>query len=278
MKIFANTIVQNEDRFLWFAITSIIDNVDKVLIWDTGSTDNTSQIMKDLKKKYPKKVDINFHGPVSIDDYPEVRNEMLKKSNSDWMIIVDGDEVWWDEKIKETVATIKKNPKLDTVVNRYINLVGDMYHKQPDNAGKYNIDGATGNLTIRAMNMKNGNIKFAKPHGQLGAVNEKGVLIQELPAKNRKHIPGGSYLHMTHLNRTSGSSKIVPKRSFKYKYEIGEKLPLDYFYPESFFKPHPSYVNCPWLSSSLSYKIRASVLTPLKNFKRDLNIPTKSGY
>ena len=52
MKIWANTVVHNEENFIWFAIMSVVDYVDKVLVYDTGSTDQTVSIIKEIKKAY----------------------------------------------------------------------------------------------------------------------------------------------------------------------------------------------------------------------------------
>ena len=48
--IWGNTIVKNEDKYLYFAVESVIEFLDKLLIWDTGSSDNTIEIIKLLKK------------------------------------------------------------------------------------------------------------------------------------------------------------------------------------------------------------------------------------
>ena len=279
MKIWVNTLVQNEDKFLWFAVSSVIDCVDHIVIWETGSTDNTLQIMKALKKIYKDKVSIKSVGSVSVVKYPEIRTEMLNSSKADWVILVDGDEVWWNEKIKKIVNLInKKGDKLDSIVNRYINLVGDIYHYQPEEAAKYKIDGVEGNLTIRAMNLKIPGLRFDKPHGQLGIVDDKGVLIQNQDKKRRFFLDEVCYVHLTHLKRSSGNDKNVPKRSFKYKHDLGIQLPGDYYYPEAFFQKRPVFVSNPWFKRSIKYLVVALIFTPLKVIKRKIPLFEKSGY
>ena len=104
-----HTIVQNEEKYLWFSVMSIIDFVDEVFIWDTGSTDNTVPIIKEIKKLYPNKIYFKEVGMVDPDKFTSIRQEMLRETTSDWLMIVDGDEVWWNDRIREVVSIINQN-------------------------------------------------------------------------------------------------------------------------------------------------------------------------
>ncbi|KKR11163.1 MAG: Glycosyl transferase family 2 [Candidatus Woesebacteria bacterium GW2011_GWA1_39_21b] len=70
MKIWAHTLVRNEERYIWFSVMSVINYVDKILIWDTGSTDNTVSIIREIKKKYPEKIDFKKVGKVDAQKNP----------------------------------------------------------------------------------------------------------------------------------------------------------------------------------------------------------------
>ena len=39
--ITVHCVVKNEERWIWFAINSILDIAEKILVYDTGSTDKT---------------------------------------------------------------------------------------------------------------------------------------------------------------------------------------------------------------------------------------------
>ena len=56
MKIWANTVVNNEENFIWFSVMSVIKFIDRIVIYDTGSTDNTVSIIEELKRKNPGKI------------------------------------------------------------------------------------------------------------------------------------------------------------------------------------------------------------------------------
>lgn len=281
MSIWANTLVQNEDRYLWYSVGSVINYVDKVLIWDTGSTDNTLKVIQELKLRYPHKILFKEVGNVSPQEFTNVRKQMLSETKSDWMMILDGDEVWWDDSIRSLTSEIATNGnKYDSVVSNYINLVGDIYHSQPENAGKYKIKSKEGFFTIRAMNKnKIKGLNIDKPHGQQGFYDSKRRLIQERSGDDMYFIDKPSFLHFTNLQRSNSRNMDlkVPKRGFKLKHEIGNTFPGDFYYPEVFFKKRPKIVQSVWKSMNKFFYIRALIETPLRKIKRTLLIG-KSGY
>lgn len=280
MKIWAHTLVRNEERYIWYAVMSVIDQVDKMLIWDTGSDDATVEIIKEIKKLRPEKVSFKQVGKVNPDEFTQVRQKMLNKTESDWFILVDGDEVWWDDSIKKLVGTIQKEGGfLDSIVNRCYNIVGDIYHYQEEAAGHYQIDEKRGHLVIRAMNKKIPGLHLEKPHGQQGFFDKDGVLIQERLKKRRKFLEI-HYLHFTHMIRSSAYSLDlkVPKRGIKLKYELGIPFSSDFYYPEVFFRHKPPIVPPPWIKRQKDYVLRAAMELPLKRVKRRFLRPRKSGY
>lgn len=270
MSIWGHTLVKNEDRHLWFAVTSAIDYLDKLLLWDTGSKDDTVKIAKKLQEKYPDKIEFEEVGEVDISEFTEVRNKMLEQTRGDWLLVLDGDEVWWEDSTREAVELIKKQgDRLETIVTPVINVVGDIYHYQEEAAGRYEIDGQKGHYNIRFVKRSIPGLHLEKPHGTQGFFDEDGREIQKREKEKRHHMQG-KLLHFTHLSRSSSKKgdKSVPKRAKKYKYEMGERFPPDFYYPEALFKPRPSFVKSPWERMSKEYFFRALVQTPLKKAKR----------
>ncbi len=281
MLIWAHTIVKNEDLYLWYAVSSVIEHVDKVLLWDTGSSDNTLSVIKELQNRYPSKISFKEVGEVNPDQFTVVRQRMLDESKCDWVLMVDGDEVWWEEKIKKLRDIIDlKGDVLDSIVSKYYNVVGDIYHFQDETAGKYNIDGKTGTYNIRAFNRHIKGIKFIKPHGQQGIVDHKDILIQNQDKDKRDWLYGYSYLHFTNMRRSEKrlNDLKVPKRKFKLKYEIGNRFPPDFYYPEVFFKEKPETIPNVWKTTNKIFKASALIQTPLKRLKRKYFSSKKSGY
>jgi len=279
MRIWAHTIVRNEERYIWYAVMSIIDYVDKVLIWDTGSEDSTLKIIEEIKKARPGKVSFKEVGKVNPEEFTKVRQKMLDESRCDWFVLIDGDEVWWEESIKKLTGTIQREgDTLETIVTPTYNIVGDIYHYQEKVAGGYEIDGRRGHFSLRAINRNIPGLYLKKPHGTQGFFDKNGILIQERPKKFRKFL-NAPYMHFTHMVRSS-TKKLdlrVPKRGIKLKYEIGIPFPRDFYYPEVFFRPRPNIVPAPWQKMSFLFWARALVETPLRKIKRRV-IPAKSGY
>jgi glycosyltransferase involved in cell wall biosynthesis len=280
MTIWGHTLVKNEERYLWFSVMSVIEYIDRILIWDTGSTDNTLRIIKEIKKLYPNKVDFREVGEVNINEFTSIRQKMLEETESDWFMILDGDEVWWDDSIGEAVEFIRRNGRdYDSIVHRYYNAVGDIFHYQEEAAGRYRIDGKTGHLTIRFMNRKIPGLHFAKPHGQQGIFDGRGVLIQERDRHRRSFLDKRAFMHFTNMVRSSSIEKdqSVPKRSIKFKYELGVSFPSDFYYPEVFFRPRPDGVLGPWRKMDRNYLIKALFLTVPRKIKRRVFV-RGSGY
>lgn len=276
MKIWAHTLFKNEERWLWFAVTSVIDSVDKVLLWDTGSTDRSWEIALALKEKYKNKIDLRQFGEVTPETFPKARQAMLDATKADWFIVVDGDEIWWVKSIKSVVDEINTfGDKVESVVVKNYNLVGDIYHYLPESSGNYTFGNKKGNYALRAIKRSIKGLCSEGRHGVWGWSDGE----RQIEERNTYKFVDVSYLHTTFLPR--GESRLfdllVPKRAKKLKYEIGNSFPLDFYYPESLFKERPDFIPSPWKTMSKAYRLKSTVLTPLKKLKRKF-VKGKVGY
>lgn len=272
MYLTAHTIVINEERWIWYAINSIIDHVDEILIWDTGSTDATVNIIRSISSP---KIKFKEFGPVNPQTFTQARQEMLAQTHSDWLMLLDGDEVWPKHSIETATTFIKKSPGIESVVVRTNNLVGDIYHRLPRSSGRYRLAGRTGHLALRFINLNLiPELKIGRPHGQQGFFDAHNRLIQDRdPAKIAYlDVP---YHHATHLARSKLDS-IVMKRNFKFKHELGEKIPSREI-PEIFFSPHPSTVPVVTRSAPFSFWMLSAFATPFRRLRRRV-FPSRPGY
>ncbi len=260
MKIWAHTIVNNEENFIWFAVMSVVDFVDKVLIYDTGSTDETVKIIEEIIKIKGKKVEFKQVGAVDKYAFTKMRQRMLEESDCDWILILDGDEIWWNSSIKKLVNEINKNAQSSGIVVPMVVPVGDIYHIQEEKAGRYKILGRTGHLSLKVINKKIPGLHTDLPYPKEGYFDEENTKIQE-----RKDIIflDAPFLHVTHLKRSS-----QPNRENKFKYELGSQVSDKFNFPEVFFREYPSSVRSPWNRILGVQLFRAKLLTPIRKLKR----------
>lgn len=263
MKIWANTIVYNEENFIWFAIMSVVDYVDKVLVWDTGSTDKTIQIIQEIEKTKKGKIIFKEVGKVDNNEFPKVRQQMLEQSDCDFILVLDGDEIWWEDSIKKIVDKIKaEGGKIDGIVVPMVVPVGDIYHLQEEEAGQYQLLGRKGHLSLRAISKKVPGLHVDWPYGKESYLDENNLPIQE-----RKNIIflDTPYLHVTHLKRSR-----LKRKPDKLKYELGDQVPRDFKFPEVLYQKYPSFIPSPWIKISGIKKVKSQLLTPLRKLKRRL--------
>ncbi len=98
-------ITRNEERHLGQCIDSVKDIIDEIIIADTGSTDKTKDIAKDICKKFHLKA--KFFEFRWDDDFSAARNESIRHATKEWILVMDADEVLEKEgldKIKELTA------------------------------------------------------------------------------------------------------------------------------------------------------------------------------
>jgi glycosyltransferase involved in cell wall biosynthesis len=277
MSIVVHTMTRNSQRWGWFAVNSVLPYVDGVMVWDTGSTDDTVNVIKSIAspKIHIKQVVMN-----DVSDHSRIRQEMINQTKSDWIILVDSDEIWPKEAILELTSAIRRmSNKYYYFISRFYNLVGDIYHYQPESAGQYNIGPISGHLTIRAINLsKLPGLNVSRPHGQQGFFTSSGQPLQSLPF-TPEAVMQKRYFHATNLRRslTRAQDKEVPKRFLKYKYELGIPFPYDFAYPEVFYYPRPKIIPSPWQKRGFPYLFTAAWQTPLKIAHRQL-FPLPQGY
>lgn len=269
--IWAHCLVRNEERFIWFAINSIIDCADRILIYDLGSTDQTVEIIKTIKtpkiilKEYPRNKDMVELG--------QRRQEMLEETQADWILILDGDEIWPDESIQKVTSAIEQNAHKECIVVPTYMLLGDVFHYQEELGGEYQIAGHRGHFNVRAINMKIPGLHIETHSNEQGLFREgyfdkNGKLIYER-GEDKLLFLDAPYLHASHLRRSSHDGEVF-EREMRFKYELGISFPRDFKFPWVFFKKYPPLVENPLKKMSLKYKIPAFFQTPLKKIKRRL--------
>lgn len=274
-------VVKNEDRFVWYAIMSVLPFVKKFIIYDTGSTDQTVEIIKTMGEHMGlplrKKIIFKQFKIKSAKDISQLRLQQVKETETDWFLIVDGDEIWPEEQLIK-LLTIGTSPsrwqtqrdrslsgKL-AFVNKTRNCVGDIWHYLPESAGKYNLLGRTGHLTIRLMKKMD--------YQMLGTYPDEGYAYQGKLINQQDEwlsFVDAWYLHTTHLPHStleteSDRSKLTFARG-KFLVEKGIEMKKEELPGILFQGKNKDILN----KRSTMYELFASLITPLKYIKRKIS-------
>lgn len=114
-------IVKNEERYLKECLTNVSDLVNNIIIVDTGSTDNTIKIAEEFNAKV-----YNYDW---INDFSDARNFSISKAKSNWILILDADEIL-DINSRDRLVNFIKNTNQDGchfLVKNYIDERLDDY-------------------------------------------------------------------------------------------------------------------------------------------------------
>ncbi|WP_379138902.1 glycosyltransferase family 2 protein [Paenibacillus sp. sgz500958] len=91
-------IVKDESRSILRCLNSLVDAVDEIVIVDTGSTDNTVNLIKEFNVTH--NMNVQVHHFEWIGDFSAARNFSLSKTTYDWKFVIDADEFLHPEDAK----------------------------------------------------------------------------------------------------------------------------------------------------------------------------------
>lgn len=233
--ITAHCLVKNEENFVWYAIKSVIDFVDRIIIFDTGSTDETISKIKDLKQKYPDKIIFEERGECDKKGHTDLRQEMIERTNTDWFLILDGDEIWTKRGVGEIMGIINDNPKAECLIASFYLCVGDIFHYSKK--GVYSILGKRGHFSPKVYKKLPG-IHWSGDYGKGDAIfnADKEIFIND----GNSVFLENRYWHASSLTRSQkdaeiklGRHKEVMTYSLKFM-GMGFEIPKDEEFPEVF--------------------------------------------
>ncbi|MCM8787383.1 MAG: glycosyltransferase [Candidatus Omnitrophica bacterium] len=249
-------IVKNEEQWVWYALASVIQDATQLFIYDTGSKDKTVEIIKTFPQN---KIIFEQKGEVTQKQLVELRQEQLLRTKTSWFLLLDGDEVWpKNTLIKFQQKIFHADKKKVGVVFKTRVCLGDIFHYQEEEAGRYEIGGHKGHLNIRGYK-KTKNYRWHGIYPNEVYVDEYGVPLQD--SKDKLIFVNDYYWHLTHLQRSSVTKN--PKRKLEIGFEVNPHT-----IPEVFYHKKPAIVPSPWIKYSSSEYIIASILTPIRKIKR----------
>lgn len=263
--ITVHTLVKNEEKWIWFAIMSVITYVDRLIIYDTGSTDKTVDIINEILKvtEFAKKIDFEEKGSVSKTEFTKLRQEQVDKTFTKWFLVLDGDEIWYEGLIKKLVRASKLSAAKMLAV-RFHNCTKDVFHYSGYDTGSYNIKGEKGNITLKLINRNITGLHADGPYGVEGYFDSSGNPIQN--NESDIEIVDGFFLHTSNLVRSKNllHDWKIPYRRVKVFSRAEEKVPESFLFPEVFYNSRPSFVPDPFQKAGLQYELLKLALLPFR--------------
>lgn len=113
LKISACYIVKNEAKNLAKSIKSLKNQVNEIVVVDTGSTDNTTTVARKLGAKV-------YSFPWQ-DDFSKARNFALSKAKGDWLILLDADEYFTAKTVGNIRQVIRQAQQADAILIQMVN-------------------------------------------------------------------------------------------------------------------------------------------------------------
>ena len=101
LRISVAMIVKNEESDISDCLNSFINEVDEVVVIDTGSTDKTMEIVKNFSDKV-----IFRESELETFTFSDARNESLRFCKGDWILYIDADERFYHPNLREYLETI----------------------------------------------------------------------------------------------------------------------------------------------------------------------------
>jgi|GEM_PF-1941849 len=202
MSITAHCLVKNEEVFIEAVLMSAINFVEKIIIFDTGSTDETVNKIKKLIQKYPTKIIFEEKGECDKKRHTQLRQEMVDNTKTDWFMILDGDEVWPTKTLEEAMSVINSQQNVECIVVPFYLCVGDVYHEYRK-AGAIEILGKT-NFHYPRFIKKIRGVRWSGDYNSDTLVDSVGKVFF---TKDNTLFLKNKFWHLTHLRRSSHDDK-----------------------------------------------------------------------
>ena len=267
-KISALCLVKNEERWIWFTLMAALPHVEEILIGDTGSSDATVRAIKAIDNP---KIKFTDYGSSNNIQFTKYRQEQIKSAKGDWLMILDGDELWtesgWQE-LKLAIAHAKDSQ--DVVITRFYNYIGDIYHYQSDQYSGYRWGTIEGNVTMRLFRSSIPGVHCGGPYGVEGYYNGHNQDIMDIARPETAIVLNHRYMHASYLVRSNTllGDWAIPYRRGKFLNVVGvRQFPRNQEQPASFAQKYPTWLLNPKARRGILY---FAIFSPLSYLARTL--------
>jgi glycosyltransferase involved in cell wall biosynthesis len=206
----AHVVLYNEEKWVRFAILSVLPHVESLIIFDTGSTDKTVEIIKQIKSS---KIIFFEKGKVNQQKLIALRNEQIKMTKTKWFMIVDGDEVY-PSRIFNKLNAVDAGRFSGVFLKNHM-CIGDVFHELSTRYGKYKLCDQVGHLNLRFY-QKHEDWKWWGEYPLEFYGDEKGNSINQMCDK--LFFLDDYYWHLSFLKRSGDVNRN------HIKYHLGKRI------------------------------------------------------
>ncbi len=214
----AHCLIRNEEYFVRYAIHSVVRHVNKLIVFDTGSTDGTVKKVEELSREFPGKILFEKKGEADPERHTKLRQEMIGRTTTEWFMILDGDEVWTERGLGEAVR-LMGNDRADCLIAPFYLCVGDLYHASW--RGAYMIRGKKMHATPRFFRRTPG-LHWEGSYNHDAIVDGDGRRVFE---GDRVGFLKEKFWHVSHLTRSPNDEPVYSSGGNRQK-----KRRLTYFF------------------------------------------------
>jgi hypothetical protein len=97
MKLVSVSMVKNEEYWIWYALTSVANHVDEILVFDNHSDDRTPEIVRGMRHLGTKVTLFERFGGADEQENREATLAEARRRGATHVLTLDGDEVYADE-------------------------------------------------------------------------------------------------------------------------------------------------------------------------------------
>jgi glycosyltransferase involved in cell wall biosynthesis len=210
--------VINEERFVRSSLLSVLPLAEKILVYDTGSTDET---IKEIASLGSRKIEIVKKSSSDARGICEYRNEMIDRTTTGWFMLVDGDEIYPESAIRKIQELMPNVPAVKHRILLHRKHFIDNYNfiSRKDSLGRIY---RTRVVRFRLYDPTQNQVGHETPY----LPEDPSLPLEEFSMKFPEDV---LFFHMHHLTRSSKDAELGPVRRWR-------RLPFPLF---PYFGPWP---------------------------------------
>lgn len=163
--------VYNVEAYIETAISSALSQTIgdfEIIVADDGSTDETIRVIKEIRDKRVLLIE-NPHRGSAV-----TRNTALRAARGKYVAFLDGDDLWYPDKLKRHLQTMDERPELDLSfsLSQFIDEFGNKLVTPQRHI--------PGNLTFESLLIENSISNGSCVVVRRGALSESGLFDEEL--------------------------------------------------------------------------------------------------